>query len=93
MVWTGNQNILNIETDQQIELIIENKSNTIHIKLPKKQGFWLSDLLRKTHTSNTKLLAYKEIEADFNTSELGYFLLFWNENAITQLRQNGLLIL
>jgi len=53
----------------------------------------LIKLLKRIHISNTNKTTYGEISEEFNNSRLGYFLLFWNEQAMTELRQIGLLIL
>jgi hypothetical protein len=94
LVWVGQKNIQyrNL-ADDKLELIIETKSKTALIPVDKPQGEWLLALLKRVHISNSSKTTYSQVSEEFNALSLGYFLLFWNEKALTDLRQIGLLIL
>jgi hypothetical protein len=94
LIWTGNKRINTTKLNaKNMQLSIDQKSNTLNFELPQEQATWLVQLLQRIHTSNPESLTYSKIEQDFNTSNLGYFLLFWNEPVIAELRKNGLLLL
>jgi hypothetical protein len=94
ILWTGNKMINTTKKNsKESEIHIENKTSTLHFTLLTEQADWLSHILKKSHFSNNPTLTYGDLQAEFNELQLGYFLLFWNELTITELRKNGLLIL
>tara|TARA_R110002050_G_scaffold20348_1_gene57697 strand:+ start:91495 stop:93675 length:2181 start_codon:yes stop_codon:yes gene_type:complete len=94
LIWTGSTQFTTmlIGTDK-MEVSIPKKVNTIQFTLPVAQAEWVMEALVKIHVSNTTTTTYKHLEEEFNQSNLGYFLLFWNEEAMNILRKNGLLLL
>ena len=93
LIWLGSINLETKITDSDLAITIHNKTTSFTIKLPQKQGLWLVNMLQEIHISSSKKKTYKQVDQEFNNSGLGYFLLFWNENAMTTLKKNGLLLL
>ena len=94
VLWIGNKYItVNILSTKNSEIHLENKPHSLRLKLPTAQALWLQNTLKKAHYTNDTFLNYSDVSDDFNAQNLGYFLLFWNEESMLQLRDNGLLIL
>lgn len=94
ILWTGLKQVeLIVKESNETHLIIQTNNNSIHISLPTQQANWVASSLEKSHFSQMEKTTYQDLEQDFNTQKLGYFLLFWNEPAMVTLRENGLLIL
>ncbi len=96
LVWTGNKNIKILTSVNQkkdyLTFRVENKFKTLELILPKAQTDFIKQLLLDVHVSNNQNVTYADVEQKFNELRLGYFLLFWNENAVYELRKNGLLV-
>lgn len=94
VIWTGNKHIkLKNENNKNATIHINNLNKSLHFSLPLKQAEWLTRILKESHFSNARPYTYGDLETEFNEQKLGYFLLFWNELTITELRKNGLLML
>jgi hypothetical protein len=97
VIWTGSTEFRWKETQKKgvsnIEISVENKKSTVRVSVETELGWWLMAWLKKSHFSANQSFTYSDWEADFTKNNLGYFLLFWNESAITELRKNGLLLL
>ncbi|MFT5877697.1 MAG: hypothetical protein ACI8SA_001561, partial [Dokdonia sp.] len=94
LIWTGLQeSTLTKKSEKETQLLIHTHSQSFDLKLSYPQAVWVQSMLKKTHFNQIKKITYQEIEADFTSQKLGYFLLFWNEPTMTTLRKNGLLIL
>lgn len=94
IIWTGNKQIkLSNKNTKKATIQINNLNKTLTFTLPLKQAEWLTRILKESHYSNNSSYTYGDLENEFNDQELGYFLLFWNELTITELRENGLLML
>ncbi|MGB0391939.1 MAG: B12-binding domain-containing radical SAM protein, partial [Salibacteraceae bacterium] len=94
ILWTGSQLIKSHKINKKNQkLTLYSANKTLVFELPEEQSKWVKETLQEIHISNNKKTSYKELETSFNDQNLGYFLLFWNEPLMTELRKNGLLTL
>jgi hypothetical protein len=94
VVWTGNKNVkLQVESPKITRLLIELPQKPLAFSLKNEQAIWLQNALIKCHISGNEKTTYGDLADDFNSKNLGYFLLFWSEPVMAELRKNGLLLI
>lgn len=100
IVWIGNVPEILLSKKKvkknSVELAVlkfHNKNSSFELEFSKKQGFWIRNILNKISLNNPKTLLFKDIKSDYLENNLEHFVLFWNDDAMSQLRNSGLLVL
>lgn len=79
-------------TWNRMRLTFYDKKETFEIQLSQREGEWLVTVLDLISYSNSKIIQFQELKADFE-NELEDFELFWFSKPITTLKEFGLLVL
>jgi hypothetical protein len=79
-------------TFEMTVLTFHDKKETFSIQTNKKEGEWLSSILKKIAVANLQVYTFQEIKTDFETT-MEHFELFWYSKPVHTLRDFGLLIL
>ena len=79
------------QTYEMAELTFANKKQDLVIHLKHEVGNWLLTQIPAISISQPSLITFGELEKSFEEQTGGDFVLFWNNTAIKQLRENGLL--
>ncbi|NEW83630.1 MAG: radical SAM protein [Mariniphaga sp.] len=100
IVWLGGIPIIRYytrkkknQTYEMAELSFPNKKQDLVIHLKHEEGNWLFAQISKISVSQSALTPFAELEKSFEAQTGEDFVLFWNNTAIKQLRENGLLML
>lgn len=77
---------------EMMVLTFQGKKETFSIQTTRKEGEWLTLILKQIAVSNPKVYTFQEIKTDFETN-MEYFELFWYSEPVYHLRDCGLLVL
>ena len=77
---------------EMMRLIFHDKKETFEISLEKDKAAWLKATLEILSVSNTKMLTFAQLKADFET-QFEDFELFWYSKQLNSLKDFGLLVL
>lgn len=99
VIWLGGKPSLSSFTKtkkgstwEMMQLTFHDKKETFEIQLSQREGEWLVTVLDLISYSNSKIIQFQELKADFE-NELEDFELFWFSKPITTLKEFGLLVL
>lgn len=96
VVWIGKGLSLQFvqKKNKQIGQIIAHSNRmSSTVSLESAQAQWLYDWLQQIDVQQGKTHLYSSLEADFHAQQLGNFESFWKSEALSELKQMGLLIL
>jgi len=100
IVWIGKNPVLHQfqkskkgKVLEMAELSFANKKDHLVIKTDLQSGTWLAEWLPKLSAENPKVYTWVELEEDFNRHNTTTLTLYWKSQAISTLRENGLLAL
>ena len=99
VVWLGGrpgiESFAKYKKGKPVDMLIltfHDKKESFTIQTSKAEGEWLCSILQRISVSNSQVLTFQEIKADYEqTMEL--FELFWYSEPVYQLRDFGLLVL
>jgi len=75
------------------ELTFSNKKHDLVIQLKQAEGEWLFGQIPALSMNNPAQTTFGELEKSFEQHTGEDFVLFWNNPAMKELRENGLLML
>ncbi len=78
---------------EMAELTFSNKKHDLVIQLKQAEGEWLFEQIPALSVENSSQITFGELEKSFEQHTGEDFVLFWNNPAIKELRENGLLML
>ena len=78
---------------EMAELTFSNKKHDMVIQLKQAEGEWLFEQIPALSVENSSQITFGELEKSFEQHTGEDFVLFWNNPAIKELRENGLLML
>ena len=81
------------QTFEMAELTFFNKKQDLVIQLKQDEGKWLFEQIPEVSVVSSKSITFAELTKSFEDQTGSDFVLFWNSNAIKNLRENGLLML
>ena len=100
VVWTGNTPSLESfmkkkkgKPTKMVSMTFHNKKEDLVIDIQENLGQWLSELLPAISIKQKALKTWVDLEKDFQEKCNGDFNQFWNNHAMKELRDHGLLVL
>jgi radical SAM superfamily enzyme YgiQ (UPF0313 family) len=100
VVWLGKkpevETVIKSKKGNQWELsslTFQSRQDTLNIKVDKKQGLWLAEMLATLSANNTKNYTLQEVKDSYEAAGLEDFELFWDNKPVNGLYKYGLLTL
>ena len=98
VVWLGKSPKVEIVTKSKkgstwelAEFTFQSKQEAATVRVDKKQGLWLADMLNKLSVNNVKISTLQEVKTDYEAAGLEDFELFWDNKPVNGLYKFGLL--
>jgi hypothetical protein len=81
------------KTFEMAELTFFNKKENLIIQLKQDEGKWLYEQIPGISVTNDQQPSFGELAKSFEEQTTGDFVLFWNSTVMSNLRENGLVVL
>ena len=78
---------------EMVSLTFRGKTETINIKVDKREGDWLTEMLQNLAVGNIKAYTLQEVKDSYEAAGLEDFELFWDNKPVNSLHRYGLLSL